>query len=165
MLGNINTAYEFIKQRPCTHIKNAVSTNNIDVSLGDRMSWMDESHFLELWYKKTQNPYFVWSAYKFFRNTNRPVPKWVLSYLDKSASQLLLGKDPLSSLSFEDSGSDQNILNSFYSSIEHVHIITEYAELIETHSSIDAIETLVKKYNKSQKDIEKILKDAVQPNT
>ena len=127
------------------------------------MSWMDESHFLELWYKKTQNPYFVWSAYRFFRNTNRPVPRWVLSYLDKSANELLLGKDPLSSLSFEDNGKDKHILDSFYKSIEHVHIITEYAELIESQSASEAVQVLVKKYNKSQDTIEKILKDAVQP--
>ena len=127
------------------------------------MSWMDESHFLELWYEKTQNPYFAWSAYKFFRNTNRPVPKWVLSYLDKSAHDLLLGKDPLGSLDFSKQGQDKNILNSFYKSIEHVHIITEYAELIESQPSTDAIQLLTEKYQKSRSAIENILEDAVQP--
>lgn len=127
------------------------------------MSWMDESHFLELWYEKTQNPYFAWSAYKFFRNTNRPVPKWVLSYLDKSAHDLLLGKDPLGSLDFNKQGQDKNILNSFYKSIEHVHIITEYAELIESQPSSDAIHLLTEKYQKPRSAIEKILEDAVQP--
>jgi len=127
------------------------------------MSWMDESHFLELWYEKTQNPYFAWSAYKFFRNTNRPVPKWVLNYLDKSASELLLGKDPLTSLDFEQQGKAENILKSFYKSIEHVHIITEYAELLETRSSPDTIKLLSEKYRKPESDIEKILEDAVKP--
>lgn len=126
------------------------------------MSWMDESHFLELWYEKTQNPYFVWSAYKFFRNTNRPVPKWVLSYLDRSANQLLLGKDPLGSLDFDEEGQDKNILNNFYRSIEHVHIITEYAELLENHSADAALQILIEKYNKPQIEIEQILQDAVQ---
>ena len=127
------------------------------------MSWMDESHFLELWYEKTQNPYFVWSAYKFFRNTNRPVPKWVLSYLDRSANDLLLGKDPMASLDFEKKGDSTNILKSFYKSIEHVHIITEYAELIESSPSTDTVKKLADKYHKSPEDIEQILKDAVQP--
>lgn len=127
------------------------------------MSWMDESHFLELWYEKTQNPYFVWSAYKFFRNTNRPVPKWVLSYLDRSANDLLLGKDPMTSLDFEKKGNSTNILKSFYKSIEHVHIITEYAELIESSPSTDTVKKLADKYHKSPEDIEQILKDAVQP--
>ena len=127
------------------------------------MSWMDESHFLELWYEKTQNPYFAWSAYKFFRNTNRPVPKWVLSYLDKSANDLLLGKDPLASLDFEKQGEAISILKSFYKSIEHVHIITEYAELIESNTPSDVLDMLSRKYQKPLSDIEKILKDAVQP--
>jgi len=127
------------------------------------MSWMDESHFLELWYEKTQNPYFAWSAYKFFRNTNRPVPKWVLSYLDRSANDLLQGKDPLASLDFEKQGDAKNILKSFYNSIEHVHIITEYAELVESHSSTDTVKALAGKYQRSPEDIEKILIDAVQP--
>lgn len=127
------------------------------------MSWMDESHFLELWYEKTQNPYFVWSAYKFFRNTNRPVPKWVLSYLDRSANDLLQGKDPLASLDFEKQGEAKSILKSFYKSIEHVHIITEYAELIESDSTSDTVDQLAKKYQKPREDIEQILKDAVQP--
>ena len=127
------------------------------------MSWMDESHFLELWYEKTQNPYFAWSAYKFFRNTNRPVPKWVLAYLDDSASNLLSGKDPLASLDFEKQGEAKNILKSFYISIEHVHIITEYAELVESNSTADTIEKIAEKYDKSYEDIEQILKDAVQP--
>lgn len=126
------------------------------------MSWMDESHFLELWYEKTQNPYFAWSAYKFFRNTNRPVPKWVLSYLDQSANGILQGKDPLASLDFEKQGQD-NILKSFYRSIEHVHIITEYAEMIESQPVSEAIKQLSDKYQKPLTDIEKILKDAVQP--
>lgn len=125
------------------------------------MSWMDESHFLELWYEKTQNPYFVWSAYKFFRNTNRPVPKWVLSYLDKSANDLLQGKDPLASLDFEKQGEAKSILKSFYNSIEHVHIITEYAELIESQSSSETVKKLADKYQKPQEDIEHILMDAV----
>lgn len=128
------------------------------------MSWMDESHFLELWYEKTQNPYFAWSAYKFFRNTNRPVPKWVLSYLDRSASNLLQGKDPMASLDFEKQGEAQKILKSFYKSIEHVHIITEYAELIESGSSSDTINRLAEKYHKPAEAIEQILKDAVQPS-
>ena len=127
------------------------------------MSWMDESRFLELWYEKTQNPYFAWSAYKFFRNTNRPVPKWVLSYLDDSAHELLLGKDPLSSLDFEKEGQN-NILKNFYRSIEHVHIITEYAELLETNSVTDSVQKLSDKYQKPISSIEKILKDAVQPS-
>jgi len=127
------------------------------------MSWMDESRFLEFWYEKTRNPYFAWSAYKFFRNTNRPVPKWVLSYLDKGAGELLGGKDPMASLDFEEKGEYSNILQSFYHSIEHVHIITEFAELIESHSSIDTVKKLSVKYNKSLSTIEQILKDAVQP--
>lgn len=127
------------------------------------MSWMDESYFLERWYEKTRNPYFVWSAYRFFRNTNRPVPKWVLSYLDKSANELLLGKDPLSSLNFEKNDKDENILKSFYKSIEHVHIITEYAERIESQNASDAVQSLVKKYKKTPDEIAQILQDAVQP--
>jgi len=127
------------------------------------MSWMDESRFLELWYEKTQNPYFAWSAYKFFRNTNRPVPKWVLSYLDKSANNLLQGKDPLASLDFELKGESTNILQRFYQSIEHVHIITEYAELIESHSSSESLNKLAEKYQKPHAAIEQILIDSVQP--
>ena len=123
---------------------------------------MDESHFLELWYEKTQNPYFVWSAYRFFRNTNRPVPKWVLHYLDDSANDLLQGIEPLAALDFkQENGND--ILDKFYQSIEHVYIVTEYAELIENESATKAKEVLAEKYQKSLPAIEKILLDAVQP--
>ena len=126
------------------------------------MSWMDESHFLKLWYEKTQNPYFVWSAYRFFRITNRPVPKWVLHYLDDSANDLLQGVEPLSALDFKQQGGN-DILKKFYQSIEHVYIVTEYAEMIETESVAKAKEILAEKYQKSLPAIDKILLDAVQP--
>ena len=126
------------------------------------MSWMDESHFLKLWYEKTQNPYFVWSAYRFFRLTNRPVPKWVLHYLDDSANALLQGVEPLTALDFKQPGGN-DILQKFYQSIEHVYIVTEYAELIETESPNKAKELLADKYHKSLPAINKILLDAVQP--
>jgi len=126
------------------------------------MSWMDESHFLELWYEKTQNPYFVWSAYRFFRNTNRPVPKWVLQYLDDSANDLLQGVNPLTALDFHQEGAS-NILNKFYQSIEHVYIVTEYAEITENEPAAIAKKMLSEKYQKSLAEIEQILMDAVKP--
>ncbi len=124
------------------------------------MSWTDESQYLKLWYEKTQNPYFVWSAYKFFRNTNRPVPKWVLYYFDNSANSLLRGADPLSALNFteEDGGS---MLTRFFQSIEQMHIINEYAELIESGAKTKAKEILSEKYEKSMSAIEVILQDAI----
>jgi len=128
------------------------------------MSWMDESHFLEMWYEKTQNPYFVWSAYKFFRASNRPVPKWVLKYLDAGASQLLSGMEPMNALEFAPA-SHKNILSEFYTSVEHVHIVTEYVELIETSNAITAKQLLANKYRKDVNAIEQILLDAVQPES
>ena len=126
------------------------------------MSWMDESHFLKLWYEKTQNPYFVWSAYRFFRVTNRPVPKWVLHYLDNSANDLLQGVEPLKALDFKQPDGNDSLAN-FYRSIEHVYIVTEYAELIESESPSKSKEILASKYQKSLPAIDKILLDAVQP--
>jgi len=126
------------------------------------MSWMDESQFLKLWYEKTQNPYFVWSAYKFFRNSNRPVPKWVLHYLDDSANDLLKGVEPLDALDFTQSDS-KSILNEFYVSVEHVHIVTEYVDLLEKLEANTARQQLADKYQKSIAVIEQILVDAVQP--
>ena len=125
------------------------------------MSWIDESQFLKMWFEKTQNPYFVWSAYSFFRKTNRPVPKWVLYYFDNSASNLLEGVKPADALNFTGEGGN-SMLTAFFNSIEHVHIINEYAELTETESSSKAKEMLSKKYNKDLSSIEEILKDAVQ---
>jgi len=123
---------------------------------------MDESQFLKLWYEKTQNPYFVWSAYKFFRNSNRPVPKWVLHYLDDSANDLLKGVEPLDALDFTQSDS-KSILNEFYVSVEHVHIVTEYVDLLEKLEANTARQQLADKYQKSIAVIEQILVDAVQP--
>ena len=126
------------------------------------MSWTDESQFLKMWYEKTQNPYFVWSAYIFFRKTNRPVPKWVLYYFDNSASNLLEGVKPLDALDFSRTDGN-NMLNGFMNSIEHVHIINEYAELIETTSNTKAKEILAMKFGKDMSSIDEILVDAVQP--
>jgi len=126
------------------------------------MSWADESQFLKMWYEKTQNPYFVWSAFIFFRKTNRPVPKWVLYYFDNCAGSLLHGVKPLDALDFtKEDGS--NMLNGFMESIEHVHIINEYAELIETTSDTKAKEMLATKFDKDISLIDEILIDAVQP--
>ena len=124
------------------------------------MSWIDESQFLQLWYEKTGNPYFVWSAYKFFRNTNRPVPKWVLYYFDDSAEDLIKGLEPMKALNFvgEDGGS---MLKRFRRSIEQMHIINEYAELIESNPKIKAMESLAEKYGTSISEIETILVDAI----
>lgn len=126
------------------------------------MSWTDESQFLKMWYEKTQNPYFVWSAYIFFRKTNRPVPKWVLYYFDNSASNLLDGIKPLDALDFTGDDGD-NMLNGFMESIAHVHIISEYAELIETTSNAKAKQMLATKFGKDLSSIDEILIDAVQP--
>ena len=125
------------------------------------MSWIDESQFLKMWFEKTQNPYFVWSAYVFFRKTNRPVPKWVLFYLDNSASNLLEGVKPVDALNFAGEGAN-SMLTDFLKSIEHVHIINEYAELIETESSIKAKNIVAKKYGKDLSSIDEILIDAVE---
>jgi hypothetical protein len=124
------------------------------------MSWTDESQYLMLWYEKTQNPYFVWSAYKFFRNTNRPVPKWVLHYFDSSANRLLQSADPLRALNFtgDEGGS---MLTRFLQSIEQMHIINEYAELIESGTNIKAKEILAEKYQMSMSAIEVILREAI----
>ena len=124
------------------------------------MSWIDESQFLKLWYEKTRNPYFVWSAYKFFRNTNRPVPKWVLYYFDNSANELMQGAEPLEALDFisEDGNS---MLKRFLHSIEQMHIINEYAELIESETKVKAKEILAEKYETSVTAIENILVDAI----
>lgn len=124
------------------------------------MSWIDESQFLKIWYKKTQNPYFVWSAYKFFRNTNRPVPRWVLYYFDNSANNLLRGAEPLDALSFVNQDGS-NMRKRFLQSIEQVHIVNEYAELIESETNIKAKEILAEKYHKSFSTIETILVDAI----
>jgi len=124
------------------------------------MSWIDESQFLKLWYEKTRNPYFVWSAYKFFRYTNRPVPKWVLYYFDNSANELMQGAEPLEALDFI--GEDENsMLKRFLRSIEQMHIINEYAELIESETKVKAREILAEKYETSITAIENILVDAI----
>ncbi len=126
------------------------------------MSWIDESQFLKLWYEKTQNPYFVWSAYMFFRKSNRPVPKWVLFYFDDSADRILQGKQPLEALEFQ-GGSGNSMLEDFFTSIEHVHIINEYAELLETRTKSQAQKILATKFGKDVSSIEHILRHAVQP--
>ena len=124
------------------------------------MSWIDESQYLKLWYEKTGNPYFVWSAYKFFRNTNRPVPKWVLYYFDDSANALLQGGEPLEALDFvEEDG--KTMLKRFLSSIEQMHIINEYAELIESESKTKALEILAEKYETTTDAIDGMLVDAI----
>ena len=124
------------------------------------MSWIDESQYLKLWYEKTRNPYFVWSAFKFFRNTNRPVPKWVLFYFDDSAENLLKGIEPMKAMNFlgDDEGT---MLKRFKRSIEQMHIINEYAELIESNQKTKAIEMLAEKYGTSTTEIDSILVDAL----
>lgn len=124
------------------------------------MSWIDESQFLKLWYEKTRNPYFVWSAYKFFRNTNRPVPRWVLYYFDSTANELMQGAEPLEALDFvgEDGSS---MLKRFLHSIEQMHIINEYAELIESETKTKAKELLAAKYETTIATIDNILVDAI----
>jgi hypothetical protein len=124
------------------------------------MSWIDESQYLKLWYEKTGNPYFVWSAYKFFRYTNRPVPKWVLYYFDNTAKELMQGTEPLEALDFlEEDGS--NMLKRFLRSIEQMHIINEYAELIESETNVKARELLAEKYETTIATIDNILVDAI----
>ncbi|ADH86823.1 hypothetical protein [Desulfurivibrio alkaliphilus] len=40
-------------------------------------------------YEKTRNPLIAWHAYHHARALRKPVPEWVLEYLDKSAKRLL----------------------------------------------------------------------------
>ncbi len=44
-------------------------------------------------YQETGNPLFAWDAYALCRKRNKPVPAWVLCYLDDIAKRLLQAKN------------------------------------------------------------------------
>jgi len=53
------------------------------------------------------------------------------------------------------------MLKRFKRSIEQMHIINEYAELIESNQKTKAIEKLAEKYGTSTTEIDNILVDAL----
>ena len=46
-----------------------------------------------LYYKKTNNPLFLWSVYRLCREENIAIPEWVYEYFDKCADKLLTDND------------------------------------------------------------------------